>query len=201
MKTRFFGLQFACWAMVVLCVVAAPLATFSRMQLIRRPAAYASSVSCIYVVCRKTLDVGGSTGRSQVPAEGEIRSALEARLRAPEARRLLASAEFVRMVAELAFLFTLGVALSRLALDGVFERRTVRWLRRAAVVALISAVAEPVAFGLQRTALAPVLTGGLELNFNGNDVFDGLFFAAAASVVAWALEDGLRKRDELAGYV
>jgi len=61
-------------------------------------------------------------------------------------------------------------------------------------------LADPVAFYIQVAALATGLTGDFTLEV-GAGVVDGLVFASVAWVFAWALEQGVRTRDELAEYV
>ena len=65
------------------------------------------------------------------------------------------------------------------------------------------AIAEPVATTLRATAMVPVLTGQEQIIFaiRGEQVAYALFFAAAAWVATWALNEGRQIRDDLKGYV
>ena len=79
-------------------------------------------------------------------------------------------------------------------------------MRRAAVAALLAAIAQPVTMFIQMLVLLGPLTGTLGANMvsvyvRAREVIGALFFASAAWVVAFALEAGRRKQDELAGYV
>lgn len=107
--------------------------------------------------------------------------------------------ELVRVIPETAFLLCLAIGLRRLARGEVFEPGTVRWLRRAAAAALWSVLADVVALYIQ-TATLTGLAGDFTLELGGGAV-DGLVFASVAWTVAWALEEGVRTRNELAEYV
>lgn len=131
---------------------------------------------------------------------------LKERAAVPRLRGFLIVAELVRLVPELLFLISLALGFRHLGKGEVFGRQTITWLRRASAAALLAALAQPVTTLIQMLVLLMPLTGANGENMvtvyvPEGEVIAGLFLASAAWVVAFALEEGRRKQDELAGYV
>jgi len=165
------------------------------------PVASSWRVTCVSVVCGRSdvVQVPLSQRSSALTPPSDEVERLRARAARPGVRVILALGELLRIVPEVIFLLCLAVGLRRLARGEAFERLTVRWLRRAAVAALCSVLADIVAFYIQAATLT-----GFASDFTpelGGGAVDGLVFASVAWVVAWALEQGVRTRDELAEYV
>ena len=193
-------LRVVCLAMAAVCCLLAAFSLGSLGQLLVPPAASSWRVTCVYVACSRSEVVEAPVDRPargvRPPAEVERLSARAAR---PEVRAIVAAGQLVRIAPEIAFLLSLAFGLRGLARGQVFERSTVRWLRRAAAAALVSVLADIVALYIQTVTLTG-LAGDFTLELGGGAV-DGLVFASVAWVVAWALEEGVRTRDELAEYV
>ena len=193
-------LRIVCLTMSAVCCLMAILTVGSLSAPFLHPAASSWRVTCVYVACKRSQVVQVSLSESarvlETSAEAED---LRARASRPGVRVRLVLGELVRVVPDVIFLLSLAFALRELARGRVFDRRTVRWLRRAATVALVSVVADVVALYIQ-TATLTGFAGDFTLEGGGGAV-DGFVFASVAWVVAWALEQGVRTRDELAGYV
>jgi hypothetical protein len=94
-----------------------------------------------------------------------------------------------------------------LAFRAVRQRRAfpiaARWLRGAALSALIGSMLEPVAATMRATALSPLIEGErtLFLRFDASDTFWGVMVAGTAFVAVWVLERALASERELAKIV
>lgn len=197
-------LRTVCLAMAAVCCLMAVVSVGSLISPFLHPVAVSWRTTCVYVACEKSdVVVGDSVETSSQLSEERAAHVERLRARAgrPAVRAVLALGELVRVVPEVVFLLTLAIALRRLANGEIFERPTVRWLRRAAVAALWTVLADVAAFFIQSAALTPELTGNFAVYKVGDGVADGIVFASVAWVVAWALDQGVRTRDELAGYV
>lgn len=193
-------LRAVCLTMAAVCCLLAIASVGSVSAPFLHPVAYSWRVTCVYIACGRSDVVQVPLGESSKILEqsDEVRT-LTARAARPGVIVVLALGEVVRIVPEVIFLLSLAIALRRLGRGEVFERRTVRWLRRAATAALFSVLADVVAFYIQTTTLTG-FAGDFTLELGGGAV-DGFVFASVAWVVAWALDQGVRTRDELAGYV
>lgn len=197
---RAVRLRIVCLTMAAVCCLLAVVSIGSLSAPFLHPVASSWRVTCVYVACdRRALVQGPLAEPSPDSAQLKEVERLKARAARPRVLVLLALGELVRVVPEVAFLLSLAVALRRLARGEVFERSTIRWLRRASVAGLCSVVADVVALYIQ-TATLTQLAGDFTLELGGGAV-DGFVFASVAWVVAWALEQGVRTRDELAEYV
>lgn len=166
-------------------------------------------VSCVYSLCEWRVDEVRLLPPAVQTAESErpkVIAILKERAETPGVRASLVAAELVRLIPEVLFLVSLALAFRRLGKGEVFGRRTIIWLRRAAAAALLAAVAQPVTVLAQMSILLAPLTGsesdnGVNVYMPIGEALAGLFLASAAWVVAFALEEGKTKQDELAGYV
>lgn len=197
---RAVRLRAVCLTMAAVCCLLAVISIGSVSAPFLHPVVSSWRVTCVYVACDRSDVVQAPLSE---PARVSDQSGEVERLRAravrPRVRIALAFGELVRIVPEVAFLLSLAVGLRRLAKGEVFERSTVRWFRRAAAAALWSVLADVAALYIQTTTLTG-LAGDFTLELGGGAV-DGFVFASVAWVVAWALEEGVRTRSELAEYV
>ena len=193
-------LRLVCLTMAAVCCLLAAVSIGSLSAPFLHPVAQSWRVTCVYVACNRSAVVQGPLSEtSRDTAEAKEVERLKVRAGRPRVRVLLALGELVRVVPEVVFLLSLAAALRRLARGEVFERATIRWLRRASVAGLCSVVADVVALYIQSATLTQ-LAGDFTLELGGGAV-DGFVFASVAWVVAWALDQGVRTRDELAEYV
>jgi len=165
-------------------------------------------VSCIYSLCEWRVDEARLLPPAVQTAESErpkVIAIVRNRAEMPGVRASLVAAELVRLVPEVLFLVSLALGFRRLGKGEVFGRQTIVWLRRAAAAALVAAVAQPVTVLAQMFILLAPLSGGerdlVNVYMPIGEALAGLFLAAAAWVIAFALEEGKTKQDELAGYV
>ena len=165
-------------------------------------------VSCIYALCEWRVDETRLLPPAVQTAEGErpdVIAKLKDRAERPRIRAALLAAEFIRVVPEMLFLVSLGLGFRGLGRGEVFGRRTITWLRRAAAFAFVAAVAQPVTVLAHHVILLTPLTdaesGNVIVYQPIVEVLAGLFLASAAWVIAFALDEGRKKQDELAGYV
>ena len=193
-------LRVVCLAMAAVCCLMAILSLGSLSAPFLHPGASSWRVTCVYVACKRSEVVQVPLGESARILEPSTEAEdLRARASRPGVRVRLVIGELVRVVPDVIFLLSLTLVLRELARGRVFERGTVRWLRRAAAAALVSVVADVAALYIQ-TATLTGFAGDFTPELGGGAV-DGFVFASVAWVVAWALEEGVRTRDELAEYV
>lgn len=124
------------------------------------------------------------------------------RIARPEIKLMLALAHAARGIPFFVMFLGLALALRSLARAG-FNAGAVRWIRRAALGAVVWTIAQPVSMSIRWTALSPI-THGRELRhvvFGGDDLVLGILIAGAAWVAAWALEEALVMQRDLEGYV
>jgi hypothetical protein len=166
------------------------------------PTLAGAHVTCTFWQCELVRDPArliADTNQRSGPVDDE---AIRRLMVQPPGRPLIAAGSLTAAIpASLMFLFL------ALAFRAVGSRRdfaaAARWLRRAAVAAMVLAFAYPVAATLRATALSPITTGKqqLYLMFNGGDFLWGIMLAASAWVAVWALEQGLRSERALAEIV
>ena len=186
--------------MSAVCCLLAVFSLGSLSAPFLHPGASSWRVTCVYVACKRDEVVQVPLGESaRVLGSSAEAEDLGARASRPGVRVRLVLGELVRVVPDAFFLLSLALALRELARGRIFERGTVRWLRRAAAAALVSVVADAAALYIQ-TATLTGFAGDFTPELGGGAV-DGFVFASVAWVVAWALEQGVRTRDELAGHV
>jgi hypothetical protein len=93
---------------------------------------------------------------------------------------------------------SLALAFNSLARAG-FNSVAVRWIRRAALSALLWTLAQPLAMSIRWTAMSPI-THGRELGhivFDGEALIVGTLIAGAAWVAVWAFEEALVMQRDL----
>ena len=132
-----------------------------------------------------------------------LQVAVTERARTPEGHWLLFASELARTLPLVVLYWTLALALLGLGRTGGSDPAAIRWLRRAATAAAVLVLAKPLAESLQATAIAPAVGGGAGWRFAivGSDVPLDLLLVGVAWVAAWAIEQGMRARAELAEYV
>lgn len=206
---RAAGLRRKCLTVVVICYLLAFARAADAMIPFIAPSAWSSwRVSCVYPLCEwrvdevRLLPPAVQTAESE---QGRVIAILRDRAETPAIRAALVAAELVRVVPEILFLVFLGLGFRMLGKGEVFGARTIRLLRRAAGFALLAAVAQPVTVIAQTFILLAPLTAAEGNNVSVympiGETLAGLFLACAAWVVAFALQEGKTKQDELAGYV
>lgn len=165
-------------------------------------------VSCIYALCEWRVDETHLLPPALQTAEGEraqVLAKLKDRAEQPPIRAALIAAEFIRVVPEFLFLVSLGLGFRGLGKGEVFGLRTISSLRRSAGFAFLAAVAQPVTVFAHHFILLTPLTSAESDNVSVYqpvaEVLAGLFLASAVWVIAFALDEGRKKQNELAGYV
>jgi hypothetical protein len=120
----------------------------------------------------------------------------------PKVRLMLFVAQVVRALPFFVMFLALAMALRSFAQAG-FNPAAVRWIRRAALGAIVWTLAEPVAMSIRWTALSPITHGrdSVHLVLGGNELILGTLIAGAAWVVGWALEEALGMQRDLEEYV
>jgi hypothetical protein len=189
--------------MMVLCFAVAAGRLITGALPIADPRLAAAGVTCTFWQCAidasplRLLPQEG--GRPQMVAPS---TRLADVLEQGEARTLIAAASLASAIPTALMFLALGLAFRAVARRRDFAAAT-RWLRRAAVAAMVAVAAQPVAATLRATALSPVSTGEqqLFLMFHGGDFLWGIMLAAAAWVAVWALEQAVKSERELAEIV
>lgn len=204
--TRVVRLRMVCSLMAALCVLAGAARLGGAAVPLFDPLAMSNKLLCRGARCELLSDpislLGPVKGIAAERTPGAAEK-LAARARAPQVRGLLFASKLVRAVPDAFMFFALALALRRFAGGDPFGVRAIRWLRRAALAAAASVMAQPIATSLRDTALEPAITGGGGLRFSvaGDEVLVGLFLAGVVWVAAWALEEGRSAQDELAKFV
>lgn len=149
------------------------------------------------------LDLLGPVKTVPFADQPRLTTAIAARAKSPPGHRMLVAAELARALPLVALYWMLGLALLALSRSVGVDPVAIRWLRRAATAAAVLVLAKPVAYSLQATAILPAIDGDNTWRFSiiGTDVPSDLLLAGAAWVAAWAIEQGLTARTELAEYV
>lgn len=199
-----------CMTVVVICYLLALAGVADALIPFIAPSAWSPwRVSCVYSLCEWRVDEVRMLPPAVQTADSEraeVIAYLQERTEIPRIRASLIAAELVRLIPEVLFLVSLALGFRRLGKGEVLGRQTIVWLRRAAAAALLFAVAQPVTVLAQWFILLSPLTGR-----NGDNMVTvympvaealaGLILASAAWAIAFALEEGSRKQDELAAYV
>lgn len=146
------------------------------------------------------LEIGSEQRRAwQTPGTGERIVEL---IRTPSVRLMLFLAEVVRSLPIVILFLSLAVALRRLA-SGGFSLGAIRWLRRAALAAIVWTLSLPVSQSLRSTALSPVTSGmqTLNLHIRVGDLILPALLAIAVWICVWALEEAVTIRKDLDDYI
>lgn len=195
---------------MIICLLLAATRLADAMIPLLYPTGWSSwRVSCVYSLCEWRVDNAALLPPALDAAERERPEAiafLKARANLPEVRVWLLGTELVRLVPELLFLLSLALGFRYLGRGEVFELKTISWLRRAALAALLFVAAQPAIVVMHMVILLAPLTRvhanhEVSVYVPIGEILFGLFLASSAWVVAFALDAGRRKQDELAGYV
>lgn len=201
-----------CRTVVIICCLLALVRAADALVPFFHPASWSSwRVSCVHSLCEWRVDLNAMVPPAVQAGEFERRETIEIlrkRAQDPEHRAYLVIAELARLVPELLFLFSLARGFLYLGRGEVFAPRTISWLRRAAAAGLLFAAAQMVTVVIQMLVLLPPLyraklgnDAAVTVYIPEGEMLAGLFLASAAWAIAFALDAGRRKQDELAGYV
>ena len=199
-----------CRTVMIICLLLAATRFSDAMIPFFHPVAWSSwRVSCVYSLCNWRVDNAALLPPALDASEAErpeVIAFLRQQANVSQVRVWLVGMELVRLVPELLFLLSLGLGFRYLSRGEVFGPRTILWLRRAAVAALLFVVVQPVIMVMQMAILLAPLTRvyadhGVTIYVPIGEILFGLFLASSAWVIAFALDAGRRKQDELAGYV
>lgn len=193
------ALQLVCLAIAAfrLAVVAVPLVT---------PPMLTTQLTCAKGSCRIDQDLlrlVPEHKRILIKDGDQAREALGRRLELLRPRLLLATS--LILVGLPMFFMYLGLA--RLfhiaAKEGPFNLRALRWVRRTALAALLSAIAAPVASGIRSLAVLPAISpeAGPSFTLNLNHFLGGILLSAIILAASWAVTRGQRLEEESESFL
>jgi hypothetical protein len=152
----------------------------------------------------RLLDLAPEEARASLAASGEAQARFAAHVRLPAVRAGLAGVRLIDGLPFAALMLAVGMALRRLAAGGGDElARALPWLRGASIIAVLMALAGPLAESLQAMLLFPGTPAGAMWYFalDMRQLALDLLLAAAAFAVVWALDAGSRAQRDLADFV
>ena len=134
-----------------------------------------------------------------VPSEVER---LNRHLSQPKVKLLLFLAEMIRALPFFVMFLGMAMALRALAARG-FNRDAVRWLRRAALAAIVWTIGQSAAASVRWTALSEITHGQAtrHILLDPNSLIMGVMISGAAWVVLWALEEAQAMQEDLEEYI
>jgi len=195
---RWFSLLFCAAAIGIGAVAALALST---------PGGLTNKVRCVDLHCqvvRETVDLLPQAVRAKVEATPGLRAGLETNLAQARTRAVLTAIELVRCLPLAALFALVAMAMRRLGASGADGyAKAMPWLRRAALAAVVAALAVPVADTLRATVLVDAIDRGrgVYVMFNASQFVGDLLLAAAAWASIWALAAGSRARRDIAEIV
>ena len=199
-----------CRTVMIICLLLAAARLADAMIPFFHPIGWSSwRVSCVYSLCEWRLDNAALLPPALDASENErpeVIDFLKQHANLPKVRVWLVGAELLRLVPELLFLLSLGLGFLYLGRGEVFGLKTIRWLRRAAVAALLFVIVQPAIMVMHMVILLAPLTRvyanhEVTVYVPIGEILFGLFLASSTWIIAFALDAGRRKQDELAGYV
>jgi len=199
-----------CRTVVIICLLLAASRLADAMIPFFHPIGWSSwRASCVYSLCEWRVDNAALLPPALDASEKErpeVIAFLRRHANARKVRAWLVVTEFVRLVPELLFLLSLALGFRYLGRGEVFGLKTIMWLRRAALAALAFVIVQPLIIVMHMVILLTPLTRvhanhEVTVYVPIGEILFGLFLASSAWVVAFALDAGGRKQDELAEYV
>ncbi|MDO6413261.1 hypothetical protein Q4F19_02600 [Sphingomonas sp. BIUV-7] len=150
------------------------------------------------------IDLAPEDARPALAASRTAQAAFAHHVARPIVRAGLAATQLIRGLPFAALMLAVGLALRRLAARvGDDLAQALPWLRRAALAALVAAIAPPVTDSLSAMILFPGTPSGamwyLEVDFLR--LACDLLLALAAVAVAWAIDAGGRAERDVASFV
>ena len=195
-KNRRFRLV-ASW-MMTLCFVVGIGRLLVGIAPAVEPALATGEINCTFWSCGLEYDPRRLDARVGAPAFDADPHRVAQTLATREARLLFAGAGLIQAIPSALMFLAFGFAFRNMRARSGFVTAA-RWLRRAALFALLAVLLGPVASTMIATALSPVTTGSQQLFivFDMPQFFWGLMVAGSAWVAVWILEQALVTRRQL----
>ena len=127
---------------------------------------------------------------------------LNAHIAQPRVKILLGLSSMLTAIPFFVVFVGMAMALRHLAAVG-FNASAIRWIRRAALAALVWTVAQPVSASIRWTALSEITHGRTlrHINLDFTSLVFGIIVSGAVWLLVWALEEALEMRRDLEEYV
>ncbi|HYD13510.1 MAG TPA: hypothetical protein VEC11_11755 [Allosphingosinicella sp.] len=195
-KNRRFRLV-ASW-MMRLCFVISVGRLLAGFAPAIEPALTTGEINCASLSCVIDYDPRRLLARAGGPAFNADPHRIEQVVSTPQARSLIAGAGVIVAIPSALMFLALGFAFRNMRAGSGFVLAA-RWLRRAALFALLAVLLGPVASTMIATALSPLSAGSQQLIifFDFPQFLWGLMVAGSAWVAVWILEQALAARRRL----
>ena len=195
-KTRRYRLV-AAWMMALCFVISAGRLLVGFAPAVE-PALTAAEINCAALNCRLDYHPNRLLSRIGERAFDVDPHRVQETLDTGQARLLIAGAGLIPAIPSALMFLALGFAFRNMRARSGFAAAA-RWLRRAALFALLAVATAPVASTMIATALSPITTGRQQLFifFDLPQFLWGLMVAGSAWVAVWLLEQTLAARRQL----
>ena len=192
--------------MALLCGGIAAVVLIEMILLVFDPLWSVTNVQCSPSGCNLSFDLLRLLGPAPRPASIDIpaiEATLQAGIQENKNAALLAIAEIIKLLPRFAFYIVLGGAMLQFRDPKQFNHGAIRWLRYAAIAAIVIVLSNPLALSVRETVIQSILGNGdgLRLSIVGSDLPFDIFLVGILWVSIWALEEGRRVQNELAEYV
>ena len=203
---RISRLKFICSMMALLCGGIAVVVLIEMILPIFNPLWSVTNIQCTPSGCNLSFDVLRFLGPTARPTSIDIpavEAILQAGIQENRNAALLAIAEIIKLLPRFTFYIVLGCAMLQFRDPKQFNHGAIRWLRYAAIAAIVIVLSNPLALSVRETVIQSILGNGdgLRLSIVGSDLPFDIFLVGILWVSIWALEEGRRVQNELAEYV